>query len=232
MLRIIKDYIKALFLRLPSTMVLVFHHVSDNPRKELSRCKLNTREFYDIIDSFNNYRTYDELINNCSSYGTVVTFDDGLEDLFTVAYPYLKQKNVPFIVFVISDYIDNVGYLTKAQLVELAKDPLVTIGSHSKDHGTMSEMQEMSQYNQAVQSKAVIEKLIGRQITTFAYPHGQFNRSSRKVLRIAEYQSAFSVNPATANLFSCIDKYKIPRYNVDYKSLNLIKEIARIRRQI
>ena len=75
----------------------------------------------------------------------VITFDDALSDVFRVAYPELKKRRIPFTVFVITDFLNNDGYISDSELLEMAADPLVTIGSHGVTHEVLSGMSEEKQ---------------------------------------------------------------------------------------
>ncbi|MBV5350288.1 polysaccharide deacetylase family protein, partial [bacterium] len=65
-----------------------------------------------------------------------VTFDDGYRDNFTEAYPVLSMLDIPFTIFVTSDYIRSGDslYLSPSELRTLSNDPLVTIGAHGESH--------------------------------------------------------------------------------------------------
>lgn len=51
-----------------------------------------------------------------------ITFDDGFEDVFTNAYPILKQYQVPFTMYVTTDMPDGKSDLWWLQLEQLASD--------------------------------------------------------------------------------------------------------------
>src|SRR5215510_2180890 len=63
-----------------------------------------------------------------------ITFDDGFRDNLTVALPLLEKFNLPMTLFVTAGFIDKPGYLSKAELRELARHPLITIGAHGLRH--------------------------------------------------------------------------------------------------
>ena len=73
-----------------------------------------------------------------------LTFDDGYQDNYDIAYPVLKQYEVPFAVYVTTGFIDNrlpiwwypdeqLGISTES-LKSLDADPLCTIGVHTVSH--------------------------------------------------------------------------------------------------
>ncbi len=63
----------------------------------------------------------------------VMTFDDGLESTYKIAYPIMKQYGIKGTVYVIPSLVGTSGYMTLNQLTEL-HDAGWTIASHTWDH--------------------------------------------------------------------------------------------------
>lgn len=88
----------------------------------------------------------DELASGDDSSKVVLTFDDGFEDLYTTAWPLLREAGLPFTIYVTTAYLDGTMHwpgstsqhpgpaLSWRQLEELASSPLVTIGNHTHTH--------------------------------------------------------------------------------------------------
>ena len=194
----------------------MFHHVSENPDIKKSECLLETSKFQEIINLRNHYVTLDVVVEKPSYKSTSITFDDGLLDLYTVAYPFLKRKGVPFTAFIVTDYLDKQGYITKEQLKEMSKDPLVTIGSHGVTHKPLPSLSVNEKKNEIVHSKSIIEDIIGKEVCYYAYSHGQYDKDVLKYVRV--YKAAFSTIERPLNQFTGKNKYTIPRYNIDSKT--------------
>ena len=111
-----------------------------------------------------------------------ITFDDGLEDTFTVAYPILRRRQIPFTVFVLSHMVGQPGYLSAEQLKKMQRDPLVTIGVHGSKHRILTECTPEEQAEEIFASKQVLEKLLGQTCDLFAYSHGQYDDNIRKLI--------------------------------------------------
>ena len=72
--------------------------------------------------------------NNVSSADpAVITFDDGFESTYTIAFPIMQQYGIKGTVYVVPAWIGAPGYLTLAELTELHNAGW-TIASHTWDH--------------------------------------------------------------------------------------------------
>ena len=119
--KIIKKFVFKIFYILHSSYILLFHHITASPQLQKSVCVLEWEKFTALIEKYEqNFSSINDVIKNHKKNRLVLTFDDGLEDLYTKAYPYLKNKKIPFTIFIITDFIDTPGYLTTSQLQELA----------------------------------------------------------------------------------------------------------------
>lgn len=213
----IKSIAKELMMKLPSAIVLMFHHITGLPEYQKSGCLLATDYFYDILNNLNDYMSCEDLLKCRPKYfrnKVVITFDDGLADMYSIAYPYLKNRQIPFTVFIINNFLDTEGYITTEQLIELSKNPLVTIGAHGVSHDLLPGMSSEQKWFEISQSKIKLEKLINKNIKLFAYSHGQYDNECIHMVKKAGYAGGFGVRNFPINFFSKKWKYYLPRYNV------------------
>lgn len=139
-----------------------------------------------------------------------VTFDDGYKDNFYVAAPILQKYQIPFTVFVTSSFIQSGApeYLTPGELKELAACPGATIGAHGATHTPLAECDDTTLKEELYSSRCYLEDLIGKPVTTLAYPNGSTNRRVRDVAQEAGYTRAgcshFDINqPGRDPLLLC-----------------------------
>lgn len=214
-------FVKNIFYNLISSNILMFHHIDDGNIIQKSGCVLSKKKFLSIIDSNLTFVPIMDVvkhryknINNCT-----ITFDDGLQDVYTVAYPELKKRSIPFTVFIVTGFLDTEGYISTAQLVELANDSLVTIGSHGVTHKILNEMTIEEQKFELYESKKILESIIKKPINIFAYSHGQFNKNTLKILGgRKQYNYAFGVKGYPLNVITKCWKYDLPRINCENNS--------------
>jgi len=123
-----------------------------------------------------------------------ITFDDGFKDLLYTVAPILNENNIPFTVFIVKDFVLNnkFGYLNEAELKELSKLDIVTIGSHGGTHNKLAELSELDLINELNDSKKYIEDLIGNSVRCISYPHGSINNKVKNAVCDIGYEYGFS----------------------------------------
>jgi peptidoglycan/xylan/chitin deacetylase (PgdA/CDA1 family) len=114
-------------------VILAFHRVKKNEKSEIDARigVIEQRNFKKAINFLKKigYRfvTLDELrlekIQNKLQKVAVLTFDDGYKDLYTNVYPYLKNNNIPFTLFLTTSTVDSTELLWLHKLY-LAMDKL------------------------------------------------------------------------------------------------------------
>lgn len=114
-----------------------------------------------------------------------ITFDDGYRDNYTLAYPLLKQLDVPFAVYVSTGFLDNHNEMwwypgqqlamSTDELKTLDTDSLCTIGAHTVNHLKLDSLSVEQQIAEIKNSKDELEQLLGHPIRHFSFPHGAYN---------------------------------------------------------
>ena len=74
------------------------------------------------------------LSENKKSRKVLLTVDDGLLSFYKNAWPILKEKKIPFILFVNTREVGAFNYMNWDQIIELQKFNFVEIGNHSHSH--------------------------------------------------------------------------------------------------
>lgn len=130
-----------------------------------------------------------------------VTFDDGLQSFKKNALPELVRRKIPVALFVPSRCLgkklsvyDDETVMNQDDLLNLPVD-LVTIGSHSQTHANVTILDYDEARKEIGESKTDIEILLGREVSTFAFPNGEYNEQVLSLTRQAGYLRTFSVLP-------------------------------------
>ena len=129
-----------------------------------------------------------------------LTFDDGYQDNYDIAYPILKKLNVLFAVYVSTGFIDNklpmwwypdeqLGISTES-VKALDTDPLCTIGAHTVSHPKLDTLAPKEQKKEIEQSLHELEVLLGHPVRHFSYPHGAYNADTLKIVSESGFTSA------------------------------------------
>ena len=121
-----------------------------------------------------------------------ITFDDGYKDNLSIVAPIMNALNLPFTVFVITDFLkkEHKNFLNNEDLKELSALPNVSIGSHSKSHSNLTRLNENEIIDELKESKSCIEDIIGKKVTMFSYPHGGVNEAVRDLVESCGYKVA------------------------------------------
>ena len=69
----------------------------------------------------------------------VITFDDGFESAYTIAFPIMQQYGIKGTVYVVPKWVGAPGYLTLAELTILHNAGW-TIANHSWDHTDLTSL--------------------------------------------------------------------------------------------
>jgi peptidoglycan/xylan/chitin deacetylase (PgdA/CDA1 family) len=115
-----------------------------------------------------------------------ITFDDGCESDWLEAAPILRDRGFGATFYVIAGSLGRRGYLTPAQLRELAAAGF-EIGSHSLTHRMLTEVEPGELDDELAGSRARLEDAAGARVTHFACPHGRWSPVVAAAARRAGY---------------------------------------------
>ena len=109
---------------------------------------------------------------------------------------------------------DRTAYLPlkSDDLNQLAEHPLFDIGAHTVSHPCLSLLNAAEQEAEIAGSKEFLEKIISKSVTSFSYPHGDYNDSTVNLVQRLGMANACSVNPQLMQKDS--DPYLLPRFMV------------------
>ncbi len=147
----------------------------------------------------------------------VITFDDGYADNYVYAYPILKRYNFNAIVFLTTSYIsskeirknsdeggsigritrenerDEDGFLRWAEIKKMFFDGVFEVGSHTHTHNNFNKSAEYKDLEYELKkSKEIIEKNLGLEIFSLAWPWGKFDNNSVEVAKRCGYKMLFT----------------------------------------
>lgn len=199
--------------------VLMYHNVTDENIVDNPSCICTIERFKYGLSQYksNGYRfipvtEIDSVINSNEGKYAVVTFDDIPDNVFSNAYPILKELQIPFTIFIATCFIDKPGFISKEKLVELSKDTLCTIGAHTKSHYSLR-LSSIS-CEEIIESKAILERITGLPVSYFAYPYGRRYNVSKKNMREAKeagFKMAFGTINSPISSFNKKCKFYYPR---------------------
>ena len=92
----------------------------------------------------------------------------------------------------------GVRLMTAEELRRLADFDSIEIGSHTRRHTNLGDADAGQAYEEMVASKHELEELIGRPVSSFAYPYCSYSRACPEAARRAGYKVAVTCAPRGA----------------------------------
>lgn len=126
------------------------------------------------------------------SDSVTVTVDDGWGDVANVL-PISQAHHVPMTLYLYPMVLDHGPYLKYTQLETLKNNPLIEFGCHSYTHPVLRRVSSKVLNHEVLESKAVLEKRLGRPLDTFAYPFGMYDHATLNLVK-AHYRLGLGVN--------------------------------------
>ncbi|MEW6686581.1 MAG: polysaccharide deacetylase family protein [Candidatus Edwardsbacteria bacterium] len=136
----------------------------------------------------------------------VLTFDDGYENIYTYAYPVLKENGFTATIFVVTDFIGkentwDVNFFGRkfrqmdlSQIQEMAKAGFI-IGSHTKTHSDLTRMNPQEVKRELKESKEILEQHLNVPVQFLSYPFGRYNQKVEEIAEEAGYLAACAFYP-------------------------------------
>jgi peptidoglycan/xylan/chitin deacetylase (PgdA/CDA1 family) len=233
-------------------VVLMYHSVRED--YEYDHC-INKDVFYNhmkmLENSGFNVITLDTFISFMEGKSQVpdnavlITFDDGYEDFYNLAYPVLKDRNLSATMFMITSTIgDKTGWNPKIDLQQMEEMTEYNIyfqshshnahkyieGSNGKEDAylitrtfnennlpeTFEEYYDRV-YHDLAKSKEVLDELLKQDTKVLAVPYGKANSTVYEIANSVGLDYNFTIKPGVVT--KNIAKMSLPRINAGYSSI-------------
>jgi peptidoglycan/xylan/chitin deacetylase (PgdA/CDA1 family) len=199
--------------------ILMYHHIRDfnNPSDQIgTNLSVTPADFATQLDTIQKqgYKTitFSNIINgDMPDKPIILTFDDGYENFYQNAYPQLKKRDMKAVSFIIVNDIGTIDYMTSDQIVEIENNG-IEIGSHTLSHPNLSTASEAKAKKEIFNSKAFLEKLIGKSIISFCYPSGKYSDITEKLVKDVGYDFAVTTKGGVTRF---VDPFALNRYRVN-----------------
>lgn len=152
-----------------------------------------------------------------------ITFDDGYLSVYESACPILKDRGITATIYAVVDLLGGVNewdrragdqeekMMSAAQARELAGNGF-EIGSHTLTHPHLTTLDDEQLRQEIVDSKSRLEDIIGREVTSFSYPYGDYDSRVLNAAMAAGYKNAMSTRLGA--IIPGTSLFEIPRVNV------------------
>ena len=191
---------------------------STNIQMDIFKEQINIIENLKI--NFLHPKNFNEEISKPSEEKKILlTIDDGFQSFYDNAWPILKKKNIPFILFISTAYVGKNGYMNWEQIKEIEKSGLGIIGNHSHTHKYLVDETNNQIVNDLNQAIALFEKELGHSPSYFSYPFGEYSNDFKKILINLNFNVAFGQHSGVID--GTKNYLELPRFPINEKYGNL-----------
>ena len=202
-------------------LISIMYHRFDENKYPSTNIKLDVfKKQLDIINSegisFVHPKNFHKsLSKNKNQRKVLLTIDDGLLSFYENAWPILKAKKIPFILFVNTREVGSFNYMSWDQIIELSKSDLVEIGNHSHSHEYL--VDESSEFikKDILTSIEIFKKKLGKNSDFFSYPFGEYSSEFKKIIKDLGFLFAFGQHSGVID--ETKDLWELPRFPINEK---------------
>lgn len=233
------------FIKTHKIPILMYHNLTEDPLKT-NRITVTKERFARDMDflirdgytfiSFKDLLDYRDGKLALPEKSVIITFDDGKKNIYDLAYPILKERNIKFTFFVIGKRMEQLPedkkygeYIKWSQAKEMYESGLAEIQPHTYDMhypkttltrgvGVLpfSDESEENHYNRFKDDTEkiieTIKKNVGSDSYVYSYPYGKHNETNEKVLKDMGFKISVVTNTHMTDLSG--DLWNLQRINV------------------
>jgi peptidoglycan/xylan/chitin deacetylase (PgdA/CDA1 family) len=177
-------------------------------KKQIEIIKRNNFEFFDpknFSEEFKKVKTDKKIL---------ITIDDAFLSFYENAWPFLKENQIPFILFTSTDFIGKKGYMNIDQLREVEKESFAYLGNHSHMHEYMVTFDFNKFTNDIDRSIEIFNNLFNYSPIFFSYPFGEYSLEQKNYIS-SKFEYAFGQHSGVIDLNK--DPYELPRFPINEK---------------
>ena len=198
----------------------MYHRFEENKYPSTNIKIKNFKEHLKIIekskiDFINPKKFEQELKNNKKKRKILLTIDDGFSSFYKNAWPILKEKKIPFILFISTREVGSFNYMTWNQIREISKEDFVEIGNHSHTHEYLVDESSELIKKDIKKSISIFKKELGKNSIFFSYPFGEYSLEFKDIIKSLGFKYAFGQHSGV--LDETKDFYELPRFPINEK---------------
>ena len=215
-----------------SIPVLMYHRVLENPPTDSSHgIWVSARQFERQLASLQSrgihpitFREYNSFLRGNGTLPAnpiILTFDDGYEDNYRIAFPLLQSHGFKAVIYVVTDRERRNNFwdqdepvaqlMSASQMQEMHRFGL-EIGSHTVTHPHLSRISREQVHLELRNSKDSLEQILGTSVSSFAYPYGELSDDVKGCAGEVGYKFAAAAD--SGPLTFCEDFLEIRRSQV------------------
>ena len=173
-------------------------------------------EINKLNSKFINFQEFKEILKTSIDRNYILlTIDDAFSSFYENAWPILKNKKIPFILFVSTQEIGKYGYMSWDQIKEIEKSNLVTIGNHSHSHEYLIDWSDSKIYYDIEASIKIFTENLGYSPQVFSYPFGEYSTNLKQITSNLNFKYAFGQHSGAIDITK--DLLELPRFPINEK---------------
>jgi peptidoglycan/xylan/chitin deacetylase (PgdA/CDA1 family) len=137
----------------------------------------------------------------------IITVDDGFADFVDHALPALTERNLPSTLYVTTGALSDQKREAVLPLAPmLASSDLagleaagVEIGAHTHTHRQLDLLPQRAVADEVARSGSILAAILGHRIRSFAYPHGYWSSTVRRLVGQTGFDSSCAVGETIAS---------------------------------
>ena len=196
------------------------YHRFDENRYPSTNIQMDVfKQQMEIIKSLKyNFYNPEDLIKNFDTVKVekkiLITIDDAFSSFYEIAWPYLKKKKIPFILFVSTASVGKNGYMTWDQIKELERENIGYIGNHSHKHDYMVDLKNSEFIDDINTASSIFKKELGYNPIYFSYPFGEYSLFIKKYIS-KNFKFSFGQHSGVIDVNK--DPHELPRFPINEK---------------
>ena len=199
---------------------LMYHRFEENKYPSTNIKITDFKKHLQIIQNNNikfiNPKNFEEEIKiNKKQRKILLTIDDGFLSFYENAWPILKEKKIPFILFVSTREVGSFNYMNWEQIKEISKEDFVEIGNHSHTHEYLVDENNESIKADISKSINIFKKKLGKNSDFFSYPFGEYSMNFKNIIKSLGFKYAFGQHSGVID--DTKNFYELPRFPINEK---------------
>ena len=156
----------------------------------------------------------------------LLTIDDAFQSFYEVAWPFLKDNKIPFILFVSTEPVGNNGYMNWDQIKEIDNQSFAIIGHHSHSHEYLIDKSDQDFVKDIELADKIFKKEIGYVPKLFSYPFGEYSEFMRNYI---SKNSSYAFGQHSGVIDVNKEIFELPRFpiNENYGELERFTSIIK-----
>lgn len=203
----------------PGPRILIYHQIGAGSGRQMDLAPDMFRGHVDWLQSHGRIVGLGDALSGAddpeSHLDYVLTFDDGYADFYENGFPLLRDRGLPFTLYLTSGHIET-GELLHAgdrpltwdMVGEMGDSGLMTMAAHTHTHPDLRGLATDQVEWEIGRSNELIEARTGVAPRHFAYPKGYWDPQAEAVIR-CHYDTA--VLGAGAPVTGSVDPYRVNR---------------------